>query len=460
MTSVDRRLTLFHAARAAAARVVPVRDIELSGVSSDTRSLVPGQLFVALRGPNFDGHSFVGQAERAGAVAALVSDPNVETSLPLVVVEDTLAALAAIANDYRRRVDPTVLAITGSAGKTTTKELVAHLLTEGRELFRTPGNYNNQIGLPLSLLSMAPSTDIAVLELGMSAAGEIAELARICEPDIGLITNVAAAHLETLGTIEGVAAAKGELFAALTRQGTAVVNLDDPQILRVINGCPASRITFGRALHADVRLLRTEADGAFTRATFAIGGYEWTLVLKTPAPHNALNAAAAIAAGLAVGESADLLLERLERFPFSIDRRLSLRDEGGVLWLDDYYNANPLSMRAALQALMQLSATRRIAVLGDMLELGTSAVEAHRALGRFVASLGIDVLIGVGPLMRQACDAAIEMATTSATRLTVEHLADSSSASARVAALAQPGAALLVKGSRGMKMEHVFGGTR
>ncbi|MBN1210084.1 MAG: UDP-N-acetylmuramoyl-tripeptide--D-alanyl-D-alanine ligase [Myxococcaceae bacterium] len=426
-----------------------------TGVSTDTRALTPGCLFVALQGERFDAHTFLAQARAGGAAGAVVRDdrtlPPLPGSFPLYAVPDTLEALGALARFHRQRFRVPVAAVGGSNGKTTTKEMVGAILATRGPALKTEGNLNNEIGVPLTLFRLEPSHVAAVIEVGMNRPGEITRLARIVQPAAGLITVVQPEHLEGLGSLEGVAEAEGELFRELGPEAVAVVNLDDALIPEQARRSPARKLTFGRAAAADVRLARVERLGREgLRATVSHQGREWPVRLHFIGEHNALNATGAFAVGLALGYSPEECARGLEAArPYA--RRLNVVDGlGGITVVDDCYNANPASMDAALDTLRTLvpAGARAVAVLGDMLELGPGELEEHAALGARAAGKA-QLVAFFGPRSEQGFKQAASLGDAAAHFTEVEALA------AWLKARLKAGDVVLVKGSRGMRLERV-----
>lgn len=430
-----------------------------SGVCTDTRQLSPGCLFVALVGERFDAHGFLTQASAGGAAGAVVAKgkvlPPVPESMALFEVDDTLVALGALGRHHRRRFTLPLGAVTGSNGKTTTKEMVAAILATRGPVLKTKGNLNNEVGVPLTLFGLGPEHRAAIVEMGMNHRGEIDRLTRMAEPDAGLITVVQPAHLMGLGSIEGVAAAKGELFHALRPGATAVVNLDDARIAAQARALPASsgirQLTFGRASGADVRLEGVESLGREgMRLTVSHGGQRQTFRMGFVGEHNALNATGAFALGLALGYSAEECARGLSSAA-PHERRLNVVEApGGVTVLDDCYNANPASMVAGLETLATLSkGGRAVAVVGDMLELGEDEAREHRSLGEEVARRA-KVAAFFGPRSKDGFQAAsASMGDRAGHFVEVEPLVS------WLEGQLLPGDWVLVKGSRGMKLERV-----
>lgn len=429
----------------------------ITGFSTDSRTLQAGDLFIPLRGERFDGHDYLAQAVRNGAAACLSEELVVGLSIPVVQVPDTLRALGDLARAVRRGFDAPVVGVTGTSGKTTTKEMLAAILARTGPGLKSAGNFNNLVGVPLTLFGLLAEQRWAVIEMGMSARGEIARLAEIAAPQIGIITNVGAGHLEKLGGISGVARAKGELFARLPAGGTAIVNADDSEVrqLPVANG--VRRILFGTDPQAQVRASAIGAgEGAVTFVLHLPDG-EAPVRLALPGRHNVHNALAAAAAALALGVALSDIVAGLGEFKPCPGRMELVPLPDGILLLEDSYNANPLSMRAALDALDDLGAGgRRIAVLGDMLELGPTAADLHSEVGALAAGR-TDWLFTLGELGREIAAGAARAG------LPTERIVAADSVEAlleHLRPLLQPGDRLLVKGSRGMRMERVSAGLR
>ena len=423
----------------------------LSGVSTDSRDLRPGALFVALRGEHFDGHAFLEVAARGGAGAALVERGSTRApeaaSLPVIEVEDTLRALGALALGHRRRFAPRVVAVTGSVGKTTTKELIAAALSPLGPGLKTEGNLNNEIGLPLTLLRLDASHRTATFELGMNHLGEIARLAALAMPSIGLVTNVRGVHLETLGTIDRVADAKGELFQGLPPDGIAIAGAEEPLALGRAIASGRRVVTFGRG-RADVRLLELLSSDLFGLSFRAdVAGREVVARMAFLGEHNALNGCAALACALAAGVDPEAAAAALASARPAPHRLAVVPLPGDLVLLDDCYNANPHSVAAALETLRAVGAGRRIgAVLGDMLELGPEERELHRRTGAGTA--GLAFLLAFGPR-----SAALAEGARAAGVPAVTHAASLEEGVEWLRHELRPGDLFLLKGSRGMRME-------
>lgn len=426
--------------------------VEIEGISTDSRALQPGELFVPLRGPRFDGHEFLAQAVSHGAAACLSEETIGGLAVPIVQVRDTLKALGDLAAHARRVLTGPLIAVTGSSGKTTCKEMLGTILERTAPGLKSAGNFNNLIGVPLSLFNLRAEHRWAVLEMGMSARGEIGRLAEMAAPQIGIITNVGAAHLETLGGISGVAMAKGELFAQLPPGGVAVINADDPEVrqLPVANG--VKKIRFGLASEADVRAEDIEANNGSVRFTLCLDGRRRSIRLPLPGRHNVVNALAAAAAAWVAGVRLEEIVAGLEAFRPCPGRMQLIELSEDIVLLDDTYNANPLSVRAALDALYDLGRPgQRIAVLGDMLELGVAAGELHTEMGQIAAGK-VDRLLTLGPQARAIADGALAAGLA---RDRVASFACHTDLARVLMSVARPGDRILVKGSRGMRMEQV-----
>ena len=425
-------------------------------VATDTRLLTGGELFVALRGERYDAHRFVGDAVAAGATG-LVVEHAVELAdqidVTILQVPDTLRALQDLAADLRHRVAPCVLAITGSNGKTTTKEMLATILETagGRaSVLKTHGNLNNLIGVPLTLLGLAGHERHAVIEMGTNAPGEIRRLTEIADPDVGVITNVGLAHLEGLGSIEGVARAKGELFAHMRPTATAVANAEDPHVAALGDAFPGRVVRFGAGTEVAADQVTCDARGA---ASFRLhlGSTPVDVQLQVPGRHNVMNALAAAAAAWVVGVDPEAIRAGLRATVPVGSRMRVVALASGVTVVDDSYNANPASMAAALRSLAAAPATRRIAVLGDMLELGAASVEQHRAVGQLAGALGLTALHLFGDFARETAAGAAASMAAAAIHVTSSHAVIAEA----LAADARAGDWVLVKGSRGQRMEEV-----
>lgn len=428
----------------------------IEGVSIDTRTGCAGALFVALKGTHADGHDFIAEAVERGAAALLVSRykmAEVESltgSVPVFDVPDTLAALQAAASRYRTRVSPKVVAVTGSSGKTETKNLIASILSKRFRVHATPGNMNNHIGLPLTLLGMEGSEDVLITEMGANHKREIAHLSGIASPEIGVITNVGPSHLEFFGTLGGVAAAKAELIEALPPDGTAVLPADDPFFEFLKGRTKAKVVSFGITDGADWRVEHVEKrdEGGYR---FTLGGQD--MVLGLYGRHHLLNAAAATAVAslldVSIGEIAAVIAEAKP-----VDKRGVLYSLDGIIIMDDSYNSNPASLAAAVDAFMEINIHGRCwLVLGDMLELGEQSEELHSGAGITCGRAGVDGIFTLG-------EKTVELSRTAAVQRKapphITHFIDADNLAAHLNTLLEPGDGVLIKGSRGMQMERVI----
>lgn len=383
-------------------------DREFSSVSTDTRTIKRGALFVALEGPSFDGHTFIEAAAKSGAAAALVARQQ-PIDLPQIVVEDPLTALSAFAHQWRRQFRIPVVGVTGSNGKTTTKELIGSILTQLGPTLVTRGNLNNHIGVPLTLLELTDQHRYAVIEMGANHLGEIAHLAAIAAPTIGIVTNAGAAHLEGFGSLQGVATGKGEMFQALPVEGVAVVNADDQFAPRWRDLSTADRVlTFGFEQQADFMAHRVKEISAAAgfRSEFDMVTPDGTVAAMLPLGglHNLRNALGAAAAACAAGASIEQIVVGLAAMK-TVAGRLELKPAiNGAFIVDDSYNANPSSLKAGLDATRGFAGARWL-VLGEMKELGDSSDELHAEVGRYARQAGIQRLLAVGEGSRFSVEA-------------------------------------------------------
>jgi UDP-N-acetylmuramoyl-tripeptide--D-alanyl-D-alanine ligase len=437
----------------------PGGDREVSGFSIDTRTLSPGDMFVAIRGDRFDGNAYVAEAVTKGAAGAMVSDASLTgvaelAGTPLVVVPETIAALQTLANRVRRESGSAVVAVTGSAGKSTTKEIIAEFLAARYTVFRNRGNLNNHIGLPLSLLELRHKPDIGVLELGMNHFGEISALVRIAEPDVRVWTNVGPAHLEFFGTVEAIAEAKAEILEGADKDSLLVANADDDLVMRHAAVFAGRVRTFGVERPADVRALAVRdlgIDGTAAIVRTPIGETE----IRTPLPGtaNLSNVLAATAVAIRFDVPLADIVERAARLK-PVARRGEVIRAGGVTIVDDSYNSNPRALSRALAMLAgETRFARRVAVVGEMLELGVASAELHRTAGEEIARADVGELVAVGGANARALAEGARQAGMPASRV---HYVENIAAAADLAAtLVKSGDLVLVKGSRGIRTEVV-----
>jgi UDP-N-acetylmuramoyl-tripeptide--D-alanyl-D-alanine ligase len=427
--------------------------VPVSGIALDSRALGVGEAFFAIHGHRLDGHDFVAEAASRGAACLVVHhvpDP-IPAGVPLVLVEDTTKALGRLAAAHRAKFAGPVVGITGSNGKTTTKEMIAAVLGERWRVLKPEASYNNQWGLPLTLLRITPEHEAVVVEIGTNSRGEIAYLAGITAPTVGVVTTVAAVHTEFLGSLDGVREEKAALVRAVDPSGAVVLNADDPRVAGMAADARAQVITYGRAPGAAVRAVGDEVEAEHGLAfTLETRGERHPARLGFSGRHNVSNALAAAAAGLALGlQPAEILHGLAAARP--VKGRCVWRWAGGVRILDDTYNANPASVKAALDtAAAHRGQSRFVVVLGDMLELGEMAEEAHREVGRQVTAAGADELVGMGKHARWVVEAARESGLALA-----QHTTTFEDTVAHLLKRMTPGDLVLVKGSRGMRMERV-----
>ena len=425
--------------------------VALAGVSIDSRTIRPGELFVAIRGPRFDGHDFVGDAAARGARAVLAERAVDPGGLAVVRVADTTRALGELARQFRKRAAIPVVAITGSVGKTTTKDMAARLLESKGPVLKTEGNLNNQYGLPLTLLRLRAEHVGAVLELGMSAPGEIRALATLAVPDVATITKIAPVHLEFFPSLDAIAEAKAEILEGLRPGGTAVLNGDDPQLRRIAERFRGRVLWFGRDRRHDVSAESWRGTGFGMRFTLRVEGRGVDVALPLAGPHFVVDFLAAAASAHALGVEIDAIAQAALELRPARHRGEVVRLGSEVVLLDDCYNSSPDALEAALVALSLLPGRRHVAVLGDMLELGPSAPELHRERGRALAGR-VDLVIGVGPLAKELLSGARAAGLNGGS---LHHFDSATEAAREAAALVAAGDAVLVKASRGVKLESV-----
>jgi UDP-N-acetylmuramoyl-tripeptide--D-alanyl-D-alanine ligase len=425
----------------------------LTGVSTDTRSLRSGELFVALRGDVFDGHEFVSTAFSKGALAVLVDQRYIaqQTYPPgaYIIVEDTLKAYQLMARFYRKKLAPTVVALTGSAGKTTCKEFIYAALSEKYSVHKSQKSFNNHVGVPATLLELTRQHEILVTELGTSHFGEISNLSFLVEPDICLLLNIGYAHLEFLNDLDGVAKAKMEIFDHAAADNIAIYNADDALLARQ-RYPSAQQMTFAIHNAADVRAENLTCDGD-ARYAFTVQGTYFQLAI--PGRHNVYNALAAIAVGLQFSVPLERIAVAFERVT-SVEHRMRVLHRQNMIIIDDAYNANPGSCAAALATLADFQTGeggRRIAVLGDMLELGEYAKREHEKLAAAALQNDIDALFLYGDAAEATAQRAKQLPFTY-----VRHFKTQSDLAAELTGFVVPGDVILVKGSRGMHMENVL----
>jgi len=447
-------LTLFQIAQLAGASLSSGDGTAvINKVSSDSRMIKPGELFVALRGENFEGHDFVEASAKAGATGALVElnwTGNVPNNFALLRATDTLQAYQTLAANYRRSLALKVLAITGSNGKTSTKDFAASVLARRFRVTKTEGNFNNHVGLPRTILEATSDDEVAVWEIGMNHPGEIAALSKIATPDAAIITNIGVAHIEFMGSREAIATEKGALAEAVGPQGTVVLNADDPFSERIAARTRA-KVVFAGTTGGAVQAIEIRQGTEGSEFTIVEGAHRCRAQLPVAGSHMVQNALLAVAAGRAFGLSIEDCAAGLAAAPLT-KARLQIKEIGGVHFLDDSYNANPDSMKAALRTLVELDTEgKRIAVLGEMRELGAESERGHREIGETAATLGVDQLITIGDVAELIAEGARAggLNKVSSARSTAE-------AARLLGEIAEPGDLVLIKGSRAARTEEVI----
>jgi UDP-N-acetylmuramoyl-tripeptide--D-alanyl-D-alanine ligase len=429
------------------------RTVAIDKIGTDSRTLKRGELFVALRGENFDGHNFVESAAKAGAAGAIVEpnwNGNVPENFALIKTKDTLVAYQKLAGNYRKSLSLKVVAITGSNGKTSTKDFAAAVLARRLRVTKTEGNFNNHVGLPRTILEATAQDEVAVWEIGMNHPGEVAALSKLAAPDIAIITNIGIAHIEFMGSREAIAAEKGALAEAVGAQGTVILNADDSLTKSMATRTRAKVILAGTT-DGTIRAGEISQSGSGTDFTILEGAHRCRAQLPVPGLHMVQNALLAVAAGRVFGLSLEECADGLASAPLT-KARLQIKEIRGVQFIDDSYNANPDSMKAALRTLMELDTDgKRIAVLGEMGELGSESEPGHREVGETAATFGVDQLIAIGDMAKVIAQAAraAGLRKTSAVRSTNE-------AAQLLGEIAKPGDLVLVKGSRATRTERVI----
>lgn len=431
------------------------------GITTDSRKVNPGDLFVALEGEKYDGHDFLEKASRQGAAGLLVHDKSANPhmtgqngKITVIQVADTLQALGDLARNYRKRFPIPVIGLTGSSGKTTTKEMMAAIIGRRKTILATEGNLNNLIGLPQMIFRLTKDFELAIFEMGTNCPGEIRRLTQIAAPDIGLITNIGPAHLAGFGSMDGVREEKGSLFFNMAPSGTAVVNVDDEAVRIAAEKWTGKRITYGMGIDADVTARDIEKNGIRgMRFNLIIGDKSNKIEMKTVGVHNVYNALAAAAASWAAGVDCKAIAEGLSQFRPVPGRMQMIKLQNCVHVLDDSYNANPASVREALMTLKDLKNNHNGYVfLGDMLELGSSAEEMHRKIGILMATIGINALFLKGEFSLITAAGAREGGMP---EQNIFLLSPDEDGMAFLKNNLKKGDWILVKGSRRMKMEKI-----
>ncbi|MFC1887146.1 UDP-N-acetylmuramoyl-tripeptide--D-alanyl-D-alanine ligase, partial [Thermodesulfobacteriota bacterium] len=432
-----------------------------SGISIDSRTVSKGDLFIAIKGNVHDGHRFIGDVIEKGGSGFLVEKGNIadlsgisgeKKERVCIAVTDTTEALGDLAAFHRNRSDISVIAITGSNGKTTTRRMTAACMDKRMNVLETMGNFNNQIGLPLTLLRLENSHQSAVLELGMNRPGEIRRLADICKPDIGVITNIGSAHLEQFDSVEGIMHAKGELLEKIVPKGVAVLNADDPLVLRLARETSRKILFFGLSENAAVRAASIKNSGLGTAFTLILPSEQIPIDLKIPGGFSVLNGLAAASVGHLVGLSGHEIKDGLENFSPAPGRMNIFSSETGIHIIDDTYNANPDSMNVAIRTLISLKKKdRAISVVGDMLELGEAAESMHKKIGALSARSGVKKLYAVGKFSGAVAQGATDQGMDPGNIM----VGSKDDIFIHLIGEIRTGDWILVKGSRGMGMEEI-----
>jgi UDP-N-acetylmuramoyl-tripeptide--D-alanyl-D-alanine ligase len=423
------------------------------GYSIDSRTVTASELFFAVKGDRFDGHDFVLAALEKGAVAAVIRKDQLHRfsgNTRVLAVDDTLIALQTLATAVRKLWGKPLIGVTGSAGKTTTKEAIAHVLASRFRVLKSEGNFNNHFGLPLMLVKLEPEHEVAVIEMGMSHAGEIRALAKIAQPNVGVVTNVAPVHLEFFDSLAGIARAKYELIESLPSSGTAVLNADDEYVSQFGRDFQDRLIRYGTSVGADVRAQNLQSHGADgSEFDVTVAGNHEHVFLPLVGDHNVLNALAAVSVAIAQGMKVSQAVAALSTLK-PAEKRGQVLQLGNITVINDCYNSNPKALQAMVDALAGMKANRRIVVAGEMLELGPAGEELHRESGRHIAEKKIDVLIGVRGLAQGMVEAAKQVGAHAEFVVTPEEAGE------WLAREARDGDVVLLKASRGVKLERAL----
>ena len=424
------------------------KDAVITSVSTDTRKIETGCLFVCLKGERFDAHDFIPQAAENGAVA-IVSEKNVECAVPVLKVESTHKALLEIARMYRERFDIPVVGLTGSVGKTTTKEMIYSVLSEKYNTLKTQGNLNNEIGLPTTLFSLDESTEAAVIEMGMNHFGEISRLTNTCKPTMAVITNIGVSHIEYLGSRDGILKAKCEIFEGLKKGSYAALNGDDDKLITVKKD--DYKIIFYGINNTENDVLATDIvqNGESTSFTVHFDGKTQSVTIPTVGLHNVYDALAAFTVGICHNIEPQKIADGLSKYaPAGMRQRV--KNVNGITVVEDCYNASPDSQKAAVDTLLALKGKRKIAVLGDMLELGEKSPELHAEVGRYLSEKGIDMLLTYGELSKNTACAVTNGKTECFSFVSKDELTK------KLLSTLEKDDVVLFKASRGMKLEEVI----
>lgn len=437
----------------------PNDELLITDVVTDSRKISEGSVFVALKGEKFDGHNFVKQSYDLGAICCVVnSDFENTQGLSVIMVEDTYAALRDIASYYRTRFSLPSVAITGSVGKTSTKDMVAEVLNQHYKVLKTDGNFNNEIGLPLTAFRLSQKDEIAVFEMGMSAFGEISRLSKIALPETAIITNIGFSHIEHLGSQENILKAKLEILDGMSPGGTVILNADDEFLNGAIDNIPFETLSYGiENKNADMVAYNIKKSSEGTEFDVKVEAEEWHISVNVPGLHHVYNALSAILTGLLYNMPMEEIVEGIATFRPSGMRQNAIELSDKVI-VKDCYNASPTSMKSGLEVLSVTPpknseiSSRRVAVLGDMLELGDYAEEAHRQVGRLCCEYELGCLIAIGPNAKFVVEGAIECGFNSS-ELYVFY--DNNTAKEHINEILKPNDVVLFKGSRGMRLEEI-----
>jgi UDP-N-acetylmuramoyl-tripeptide--D-alanyl-D-alanine ligase len=429
-------------------------NINFTGISTDSRKIKSGDLFVPIVGERFDGHDFIEASLNSGASGTLTHRECLSFSGGTVIkVEDTLKALADIAAYYRQKFRIPFIGITGSVGKTSTKEMITRVLSRKYKVLKNEGNLNNEIGVPLTIFNLDDFHEIAVVEMGMSDFGEIHRLTSITRPDIAVITNIGLSHIENLGSRQNILKAKMEIFEGLSEKGIAILNGDDKLLYGLKDLLKFKTVYYGMEEELDYQAYNVQTSGERgSRFDITMKNKDYRVNIYVPGVHNIYNALAAVAVGIETGIPVDDIIEGIADFS-STKMRLDITSHNGIKIINDTYNASPQSMEAAINVLKDVSGSKRtIAVLGDMLEMGKFGYKAHNSIGKFAVSKGIDYIISVGENARGIVQGALEAGAKASGVLSFN---DNAEAGRFLKDFVQNGDVVLVKGSRGMKMEEI-----
>ncbi|AEY65710.1 UDP-N-acetylmuramoyl-tripeptide--D-alanyl-D-alanine ligase [Clostridium sp. BNL1100] len=427
------------------------------GVTTDSRKVTKDSLFIPLIGEKFDGHDYIEQCFKAGASVCLTSKQILPVAgCSAVLVDDTAKALRDLATWHRRKFDIPVVGITGSVGKTSTKDMVSCVLSQKYCVLKTQGNFNNEIGLPLTVLNIDNSHETAVIEMGMSGFGEISRLTAIAIPRIVIITNIGVSHIEKLGSQEGILKAKLEILEGLNKDGLVVLNGDDPLLKPLKGKLPFRTVFYGMNSGSDYTALNYQTMGEQgTSFEITVNGYEYNVEIPVPGIHNVYNALAAIAVGIEMKIPMEIILDGIKQFSPG-NMRQSIINHNGIKIINDAYNASPQSMQAAINVLEEISSgSRSIAVLGDMFEMGDMSRDLHYSVGDFIKNKKINYLVTVGQDSGMISQA---VADSGNSEIKLRHFENNEEALKYILGIVMPGDYILIKGSRGMKMEEIADG--